>query len=95
MAGSSKVAVVELRHVNEGTNILTPDGLLPYVEWVDWTGDTAEGLTVEVQLHDDTMLVGDGLTLVSTVWHEDADTVTMADLAASNPISALTRLPSE
>ncbi|KAM9863812.1 hypothetical protein ACI1US_00289 [Leucobacter sp. BZR 635] len=95
MVDSNLITVVELRHAGEGTRILTPTGLLPYIEWVDWTGDTAEGLTVEVELHDETSLAGDGLTLVSTVWHEDADRVTECDLAESLPITALTRSASE
>lgn len=84
---SHEIEVTTLKDIGEGYRILTREGLLPEVQWVDWTEE--DGISVEVVLGDDSELTGSGATQVRVIWHENAELVTQQDLAAAASITEL------
>lgn len=86
-ATSHEIEVSTLKDVGEGYRILTREGLLSEIQWVDWTQE--DGVLVEVVLADDSELTGPGATQVRAIWHENAELVTPQDLAASPSVAEL------
>lgn len=76
----AEIIKTTLTWVEEGQRILTPNGLLPVIEYVDWQDDSAEDL-VTIEFVDDSQATGKGDTKVHVVAGEDADDVTTAQLA--------------
>lgn len=70
-----------LKDVGEGYCILTREGLLPQILWVGWAEDPGD--IYEIELEDESYLLGSGSTPVSAIWHEDAGSVTAAELATA------------
>lgn len=76
-----ELAYTMLKDVGEGYCILTQEGLLPQVLWVGWVEEAGD--TYEIELFDESYVLGDGATPVVSIWHEDAESVTAAHLAAA------------
>lgn len=76
-----EIETTRFKDLGEGYQILTRDGLLPHVEWVDWLED--EGALAQAVLEDDSEVTGAGSIELRAVWHENADLITPEDLANS------------
>lgn len=84
-AAESVVVLTTLKHLGEGYRIITPEGVYPaIVETVDWEDE--EGERAIADLSDDSELSGPGDMAIAAVWHEDADKVTAAEIAAAPAI---------
>lgn len=75
----AEIIVTTLTWVEEGQRILTPGGLLPVIEFVDWQDDSADDL-VTIEFADDSQATGTGDTKVHVVAGDEADSVTPAQL---------------
>lgn len=76
----AEIIKTTLTWVEEGQRILTPNGLLPTIEYVDWQDDSADDL-VTIEFDDDSQATGTGDTKVHVVAGDEADEVTPAQLA--------------
>lgn len=82
-----ELANTMLKDVGEGYCILTQEGLLPQILWVGWAEEAGD--IYEIELEDESYLLGPGAILVTSIWHEDADSVTAVELAAAPPRDTL------